>query len=104
MAKYTKPESEQIVRRLCHDWLTEQLEAKREHPSFTDFRTRPEAHYPGVFSFRSRVSPLHDAGMWFDDELGHRGRGQPMGAVTTISHVIAREVRQWRDHSQLGAG
>jgi hypothetical protein len=35
MAKYTKPESEQIVRRLCHDWLSEQPEAKREHPSLS---------------------------------------------------------------------
>ncbi len=74
MVKYTKPESEQIVRRLCHDWQREQPEAMREHPSFTDFRIWLEARYTGVFSFRSRMSPLYDAEMWFADELGQRWR------------------------------
>ena len=74
MAKYTKPESEQIVRRLCHDWLRAQPGARREHPSFTDFRTWLEARYPGVLSFRSRAGPLYDAEMWFDRELGQSWR------------------------------
>jgi len=74
MAKHTKLESEQIVRRLCHHWLLEQPEAKREHPSFTDFRTWLEACHPGVFSFRSYAGPLYDAEMWFDRELGQGWR------------------------------
>jgi hypothetical protein len=74
MAKYTKPESERIVRRLCHDWLVEQPEAKRDHPSFTAFRTWLEGRYPGVFSFRSHAGPLYDAEMWFDRELGQSWR------------------------------
>jgi len=64
-----KPESEHIVRRLCHDWLSEQPEAKREHPSFTDFQSWLDARYPGAFSFRSTAGPLYDAEMWFDREL-----------------------------------
>jgi len=69
MAKYTKSESERIVRRLCHVWLGEQPESEWEHPSFTSFRPWLEGRYPGVFSFRSRAGPLYDAEVWFDREL-----------------------------------
>jgi hypothetical protein len=74
MAKYTKSESKQIVCRECHDWLAGTPEAKREHPSFTDFRTWLEARYPRVFSFRSSINPLYDAELWFDRELGQSWR------------------------------
>ena len=69
MANYTKSESEQIVRRLCHDWLKEQAISEREHASFASFRTWLEARCPGVLSFRSRAGPLYDAEIWFDREL-----------------------------------
>jgi hypothetical protein len=51
MAKYTKSESEQIVRRLCHDWLKEQPESEKAHPSFISFRTWLEVRCSGVFIF-----------------------------------------------------
>lgn len=74
MAQYTKWESEQIVRWTCHDWLREQPEAEREHPSFANFRAWLETRCPSVFTFRSRADPLYDAEMWFDDELRQRWR------------------------------
>jgi hypothetical protein len=55
-------------------WLREHPEAKREHPSFSDFRTWLEARYTGVFYFRSTMGPLYDAEMWFDRELGQSWR------------------------------
>jgi len=66
---FTRSQSKQIVRQLCHEWLREQPEAGREHPAFTSFRTWLEARDPNVLSFRSRAGALYDAERWFDREL-----------------------------------
>lgn len=70
-----KAESERAIRALATTWYDTLAEEKREHPSFSAFKTwLSQNHYPHCLSFRSRMGADYDAEMWFDDELGQNWR------------------------------
>lgn len=70
-----KAESERAIRALATTWFDTLSEEKREHPSFSAFKTwLSQNHYSHYLNFRSRMGADYDAEMWFDDELGQNWR------------------------------
>jgi len=67
-----RTEAEKAIRYLVHCWAkaTGIRPGSVGLPSFHDFkRWAEEQGYSGYFSFRSRMGPLEDAELWFDQEL-----------------------------------
>ncbi|OSI32776.1 hypothetical protein [Bradyrhizobium canariense] len=70
-----KAESERTIQALATTWYDTLAEERREHPSFSEFKTwLSNNHYSHYLHFRSRMGADYDAEMWFDDELGQNWR------------------------------
>jgi hypothetical protein len=72
-----KAESEQAIRRLCHQWRTE---AGRDNTPAADlvfgefFAWLTGGLYSGYLNFRTTTSVPYDVEMWFDQEFKQTGR------------------------------
>jgi hypothetical protein len=67
-----KTDAEKAIRHLCHEWarVTGLPNPPVEQPSFAKFRSwLNENGYSNYLSFRSSISPLYDAELWFDQEF-----------------------------------
>ncbi|HEY7999699.1 MAG TPA: hypothetical protein VIE87_12820 [Pseudolabrys sp.] len=72
-----KSECEPVIRRLAREWFDALPDAKREHPSWSAFKTwLGEKHYTSYLNFRSVAGADYDAEAeaWFDDELKQNWR------------------------------
>jgi len=70
-----KSECEQAIRSLAREWLNELLDAKRENPSWSAFKTwLGQKHYSHYLDFRPVAGADDDAEAWFDDEFGQNWR------------------------------
>lgn len=67
-----KRDAEKAIRHLCHEWAKSKgiPHARVDQPSFGEFKSwLNEKGYSKYLDFRSSLSPLYDAEMWFDQEF-----------------------------------
>jgi hypothetical protein len=70
-----KSECERAIRSLARDWFNELPEEKREHPSWSAFKTwLGQRNYSHYLDFRSVAGADYAAEAWFDDELAQNWR------------------------------
>jgi hypothetical protein len=72
-----KSEAEKAIRHLCHEWAKEQgiPNPPVDQPRFEEFRAWLRVKgYSNYLTFRSSLSPIYDAEIWFNQEFKQTSR------------------------------